>query len=82
MAWADKATQRLEQAMSQFKGRRFRCASCGVEGEYDKDLTPCFTSIGQFILQEGDVFTASVETSFMCKDFRACQERQERKDKV
>jgi hypothetical protein len=79
MTWAENAKQTFEQAMKQFKGKRFHCALCGAEGEYDKDLDPCITRIGQWGIRRGDIYTASVETSFMCKDRDACRQRQENK---
>ena len=79
MTWADDAKQRFEQAMEQFKGKRFQCALCGIEGEYDKDLDPCLTKIGEFGVLQGGTYTASVDTSFMCKDLEACRQRQKSK---
>jgi len=79
MTWVDQAKQRFEQAMKQFKGKRFHCALCGVEGEYDRDFDPYVTRIGQWGLLRGDTYTASVETTFMCKDYEACRQRQKSK---
>jgi hypothetical protein len=79
MTWTENAKQTFEQAMKQFKGKRFRCALCGIEGEYDKDLDPYLTRIGQWGALKGDTYTASVEATFMCKDRDACKERQRSK---
>jgi hypothetical protein len=75
MTWADNARKIFEQSMKQFKGKRFHCTLCGLEGEYDKDLTPYLTRIGEWGILQGDTYTASVETSFVCKDSNACMQR-------
>jgi len=69
-----------EQAMEQFKGKRFPCFLCGIEGEYDKDLKPEFVNIGEMGVLEGDTYTASVKASFICKDHDACQRRRESRE--
>jgi len=79
VTWVDNARQTFEQAMEQFKGKRFSCTLCGIEGEYDKDLDPCLTRIGQWGVLQGNTYTASIETTFQCKDRDACQQRQESK---
>lgn len=79
MTWVDNARQRFEQAMEQFKGKRFHCALCGKEGEYEKDLDPYLTRIGEWGMLKGDTYIASVETTFSCKDHDACQRRRESK---
>ncbi len=81
MTWVDDAKQKFEQAMQQFKGKRFPCALCGQVGEYDKDLEPLIANIGRFGIARGNTYTASVESSFACKDIKACYKRQESKTK-
>lgn len=65
-----------EQAMEQFKGKRFSCFLCRIEGEYDKDLKPDYVNIGDKGMLEGDTRTESVEAYFICKDRAACRQRQ------
>jgi len=77
MTWTDDAKQKFEQAMEQFKGNRYPCRICGMKGEYDKELDPCLTNIGRFGVLQGDTYTASIESSFMCKDREACDRRRE-----
>jgi hypothetical protein len=79
MTWTDDAMQKFEQAMEQFKGKSFPCTLCGKQGKYDEDLVPCLTNIGQWGILRGNTYTASVEASFMCKDYKACKQRRESK---
>ena len=75
MTWLDNANRQFKEAMKPFEGKSFHCALCGVEGEYDKNLDPMLTRIGQFSVSQGDVYKVLVETSFRCKDNKACQKR-------
>lgn len=72
--------RRYEQAMEQFKGKRFPCVLCGIEGEYDKDLKPDYVKIGEKGVLEGGIYTESVEANFICKDREVCKQRQESKE--
>ncbi|MFC1994321.1 hypothetical protein ACFLVI_03555 [Chloroflexota bacterium] len=80
MTWVDRVKQKFEEALAPFKGNRYPCTFCGTEGEYDEDLDPCITNIGIWGFLQGDTYTASVDTSFMCKDRSACQQLQEDKN--
>jgi len=79
MTWEDEAIQKFKQAMEQFKGKSFPCALCGEVGKYDEDIVPYLTLIGQWGILVGDTYRASVDTSFMCKDYKACKQRCESK---
>lgn len=81
MTWAEDAKYTFEQAMKQFKGKRFRCCLCGMEGDYDRDLEPYITRIGECGILEGNIYKASVETGFRSKDYNACCHRRESKSK-
>ena len=80
MTSLDDSKRIYEKAMEQFKGRRFHCVICGIEGEYDKDLKPDYVKIGEMGVLEGDTYTASVEPYFICKDHDTCQRRREGKE--
>ena len=79
MMWTDNAKHEFKKAMIQFKGKRFQCTFCEVEGEYDKDFDPCITRIGRSGVVQGNSYAASVESSFMCKDRQACDKRRNEK---
>ncbi len=79
MTWANVAKQKFEQAMEQFKGKQFPCFYCGNVGEYDKDLDIAFVNIGQFVFDKDGLYTASIDTTFMCKDYKVCKQRKENK---
>jgi hypothetical protein len=58
VTWVDNTKQKFEQAMEQFKGKRLQCTHCGIEGEYEKDLAPLLTRIGQWGILQGNTYTA------------------------
>jgi hypothetical protein len=78
MTSLDDAKQEYEQVMEQFKGQRFKCVLCGMEGEYDKDLYPGFTTIGKSGFTQGAEI--NYQLRFHCKDSDACQRRQQSKE--
>lgn len=80
MTWEDEAIQRFKQAMEQFKGKSLTCTLCGKVGKYDEDIVPYLMLIGEWGVKVGDTYRASVETSFMCKDYKACKQRREDKE--
>jgi len=79
MTWVDDTNQKFNDAMEQLKGQSFPCAMCCKQGTYDEDLVPFLTNIGEWGILKGSIYTASVETSFMCKDEKACEQRRKRK---
>lgn len=74
--WTEQSREQFEQAVEQFKGRTLKCFHCGFEGGYADDLTSAYVKIGEWSVREGDLYTASVNATFMCTDKDACKERQ------
>ena len=75
MTWLDDLKRKNERAMEQFKGKRFPCCLCLVEGEYDKDLVPDYVRMGEKTWRQGKTDTTFVEPYFRCKDREACRRR-------
>lgn len=79
MTWEDESLQKFKQAMEQFKGESYPCALCGEKGKFDEDIEPLITVIGQWGVEKDNTYTASVNTSFACKDHEACKQRRAEK---
>ena len=79
MTWVARERQKFEQAMKQFRGKRFHCFWCGKEGEYEKDLAAEYVEIGEWGVLDGNTYTASFKATFACKDHAACPRRRENK---